>query len=95
MNIQRIILFFIPIFISCGLSDQEKETLKNHFREIAAKQCECNQLKAKTDPSYSACVQEYEQSVRYMEAFIEVTKPSESEKKLAASDSEQMRSQCK
>ncbi|TGL58524.1 hypothetical protein EHQ58_10305 [Leptospira ognonensis] len=95
MKIKRIILLCFPIVLACGLSDQEKETLKKHYIETATKQCECNQLKAKADPGYSACVREYEQNVRYMEAFLDVTKASETDKKQAALESEKITLNCK
>lgn len=93
-NIGIVFIVFLTV-VGCGLSEKEMNTAKKHFNDAATKQCECNQLKAKADAKYSECVREYEDIVRYMTMFFDVTKPSESEKKSASSEAEIITAQCK
>jgi len=83
---------------ACGLSQKEMETAKKHFAEAAEQQCKCDKIKAQKDFSqndYSACVREYEQRVKYMEAFFEVTKPSSGERAEAAKAGDAVTAACK
>ncbi len=96
---QKLLILSITLsltFLNCGMSGKEMETAKKHFSDAATKQCECTKMKSSPDfnqESYSRCTREYEDIVRYMNAFFDVVKPSDSEKKEAASAAESI--QCK
>lgn len=98
MKLKSGILFAAFALTACGLSQQEMETAKKHFAEAAEQQCKCGKIKAQKDYSegeYSACVREYEQRVKYMNAFFEVTKPSDSERAEAAKAGDAVTAACK
>lgn len=84
--------------LNCGMSGKEMETAKKHFSDAATKQCECTKIKTSADfnqEAFAQCTREYEDIVRYMNAFFDVVKPSDAEKKEAASVAESIQQNCK